>query len=175
MSRDPDLDDAVRTVLEERARELARAVVQEHVERASYVEFTTDRGRYAVGLSDVREVQPCGPVSRIPRAPASLVGITNIRGMLVPVFSLHDRAASATHGGWLIVLEGDGEPLAIVVDDVTRIIEADVDGLRSPPLGADGLGVVGITSNGAAVLDVPRLLASERFTTVSHGSSEGRP
>lgn len=67
-------------------------------------------------------------LTRVPLAPAHLIGLTNLRGAIVAVVCLTRRlalAAGASGAGALAVgIEAGGETFALVVQDIGEIIHA---------------------------------------------------
>lgn len=59
--------------------------------------FKADNNRYGVDVKDVVEVVPCVPLQKLPKFPATLAGLLNYRGSVVPVIDgsrlLVNRAA----------------------------------------------------------------------------------
>ncbi len=85
--------------------------------------------RFALPLDVVTEVQPLPPVTRVPTAPAEVIGITNLRGRVLTLFGLGPclgipaEAAPATH---LIVLDLQDAELTVGlaverIGDVCRV------------------------------------------------------
>ncbi len=50
-----------------------------------FLTFRIDGRRYALPAGDVAEVMPIPVVARLPLAPKSLMGLANLRGMVIPV------------------------------------------------------------------------------------------
>lgn len=84
--------------------------------------------RFGLAAERVSEVVRRPAVTRVPHAPASLRGVTSLRGKVLPVVSLGEllgvEGGSDEAGGRLIVLD-DGEPLALAVDEVLGLAAGD--------------------------------------------------
>ncbi len=107
---------------------------------------------YAVELLKVQEVLVPPPVLPMRGTPAWLLGVMNLRGMVVPVMDL---------GMWLdldpvedsplvrlVVLEHEGETLAIRVSDVLDVhplVEADIERSTFPLAGSNNAVLRGVT------------------------------
>lgn len=99
---------------------------------ASLVTFTVGDQEYAVDSSRVREITGRHPLTRVPHAPASLPGVMNLRGGVVPVMDLArclsmEASGSGPEQNILIVEvahpEGDWQ-LGLLVREVLDVREA---------------------------------------------------
>jgi len=108
------------------------AVVTGNEESASairqFVTFIAGDEVFAVDMAPVQEIIRVPEVVRVPLAPASLEGLANLRGKVLPIISLrrifgfaeraHDDASRA-------VVIDQGQPLGFVVDRVASVISVD--------------------------------------------------
>jgi purine-binding chemotaxis protein CheW len=92
-----------------------------------HVLFRVDTGRYALPLAAVREVVVTPELfTRVPRAPAAVTGVINLRGRVVtvvdlrPVLGLGEAASPAPK---LLLLDRGRRDLALGVSDVEGIEE----------------------------------------------------
>lgn len=96
--------------------------------------------RYALETIVVHEVLPVPRISRVPAVPRSILGITNVRGRVVPVVDLRQKlGAPAPPPGpdSRIVLVGHGdEEVGLLVDGVQGVLSlSDAAPLEPPPVG----------------------------------------
>lgn len=163
-------------VLEQRARELARVPQAGSQERAAFVDFRAGGQRYHVPLASVREIVPAAAIARLPGAAPGLLGVTNVRGALLPVFTIQTAASQADTSAWFLVLDGDGDPLALAVDEISSVAELRPVDVRETSRGRESdVGLVGVTTDGAAIIDVDHLVRDERFASVMNRPPEHRP
>lgn len=88
--------------------------------------FRVDGARFAIPAASVREVVRVPRLTRVPHAPASLIGIGNFRGAVLPVLSFATLLARPRGDEARILLVEDGDPVGIAVDAVEGIArEAD--------------------------------------------------
>lgn len=127
---------------------------------------------YAVRIEVVREIVNPLPVVDLPRAPATVKGVADYRGEVVPVVDLRERFAlppvqRSRRTKWIVL---DVSPrravpgpasgaryAALVVDSVTEVFGLAGGELRpAPPLGAgdDARGIEGVTTLGARLVFV---------------------
>ena len=126
---------------------------------------------YGLLASRVREIIRHRPTSRVPHAAPYIEGVIDLRGRLVPVFSLHRRLALPAVPAErlkdlvVVVVESAGNLAGLLVDrvtDVVKINEADVEGagkLKQMKAGAQFLaGAVAVAGRTVALLDLRTLL-----------------
>ncbi|MAE20988.1 MAG: chemotaxis protein CheW [Pseudomonas sp.] len=97
-------------------------------ERHQFVTFRIGDELFAVDMNPVQEIIRVPEVIRVPLAPPSLSGLSNLRGKVLPIISLrylfnlpdteNDEATRA-------VVIDVGQPLGFVVDRVASVIDAD--------------------------------------------------
>jgi len=64
------------------------AEVEERLPERQYCVFRTGRERFCVSVLDVEEVVEWPSLTRVPLAPAFLMGIFNLRGAIVPIIDI---------------------------------------------------------------------------------------
>ena len=118
---------------------------------------------YGVDILRVKEIRGWSPVTRIPQTPASMLGVLNLRGLIVPIVDLRVRfaleAAEFTPLTVIIVLslrtEGGQRECGIVVDNVNDVVDIAADSIKpAPELGGGETGefIEGITSHDEQML-----------------------
>ena len=141
---------------------------------AQYLTFVCGGEEYGVEILRVQEIKGWEPVTRVPYAPSYVLGVMNLRGMIVPVIDLRSRLnlekRSFDASTVVIVVRvqsSRGEKtVGIVVDAVSEVYSVLADSIKPvPELGgmADGACVRGITTvDGKMVmlLDVNALVAA---------------
>ncbi|WP_443698786.1 chemotaxis protein CheW [Pseudomonas sp.] len=143
-----------------------------------FVTFIAGGEVFAVDMAPVQEIIRLPEVVRVPLAPASLDGLANLRGKVLPIISLrrmfgfpeqeHDDASRA-------VVVDVGQPLGFVVDRVASVVGVepsqieDVGALRST-VDTDLLSglIKGVGGHAMImVLDFEKLIARE-FSQIAH-------
>jgi purine-binding chemotaxis protein CheW len=118
--------------------------------------------RIAWELALVREIATVRSVTRLPGAPAFVLGLLNLRGMVLTVVDLALRLGLAPVGiGSVVVLDVEGRALGVRVDAVRSVASAEeavldpVDAARA----AEGLvtGMVRLAEGPAALIDAAAL------------------
>jgi len=92
---------------------------------------------FALDASQVREVVPWQPATRLPRSPRLIEGVVDLRGRVIPVVDL--GRALGTHpveGGpraRIAVVEVDGMILGLAADAAREILSVPASRLEDPP------------------------------------------
>ena len=141
---------------------------------AQYLTFLCGGEEYGVEILRVQEIKGWDHVTRVPYTPPYVLGVMNLRGMIVPVIDLRTRLnlEKRTFDASTVVIvvrvqSSRGEKtVGIVVDAVSDVFSVAADSIKPvPELGgmADGACVRGITTvDGKMVmlLDVNTLVAA---------------
>lgn len=147
-----------------------------------FLTFSSGGRSFAISLRHVREIIACDAITRMPRVPAFVRGLVNLRGRVTPVVDLairFDIGHTPALQGCLIIVELDAEDerssVALLVDAVTDILTLDDDDIEPPPrfgLPVDEQSVIGVASveNGfTIVLELQHVLAAIESTTLAEG------
>jgi purine-binding chemotaxis protein CheW len=90
-----------------------------------YLAFDLDGEAYGVPVERVLEVLRVEEIQRVPRAPAHVRGVTNVRGAILPVVEVRTRIGLAplalTPAARIVRLEVGGRSLGLLVDRVTGL------------------------------------------------------
>ena len=96
---------------------------------------------YGVDILRVKEIRGWSPVTRLPQSSASVLGVLNLRGAIVPIIDLRVRfalkAADFTPVTVIIVLslrtQGGQQECGIVVDNVNDVVDIDTASIKPAP------------------------------------------
>ncbi|MGH6963347.1 MAG: chemotaxis protein CheW [Phenylobacterium sp.] len=166
------------------------AATAEREDLRRFLTFRVAERLYALPADEVSEVIRTPAVARLPQGPASLLGLANLRGAVLPVASvrgllrLPERAPSPDDRS--IVLDG-AAPVALAVDAIDGLVSvaaSRVETRQAELTAEDGEQLSGTfqpdgRTDVAKVLDVRRLLAAaflprarpERRATVQSGEA----
>ena len=96
-------------------------------------------GLYAVDIMRIREIIRVPKLAPLPRALPFVEGVINLRGSVIPVVDLRKRfgvpPSEQTESARLLILSIAGQPLALMVDEVTEMITIPLRELKPPPRG----------------------------------------
>lgn len=154
------------------------ATMQE--KESQYLTFMLAGEHYGVEILRVREIRGWSPVTRIPKSPAYLLGVLNLRGSIVPIIDMRMRLnlervayTSVTVTIVLSVESSHGKRnFGIVVDSVSDVLEVPVADVQAPPeVGKtvntefiSGLATIG--EKMVMLLDIDQLLNDEELSAV---------
>lgn len=107
------------------------------MEELKYVVFQLGEQRYGMSLAHISGIEKDYHVIPVPNAPKGISGIINLRGAVVPVYSLRERFGMDTHidnsEKSLLITHSDGIILAYEVDAVEDIEEMKPDNINEMP------------------------------------------
>ncbi|HXN31166.1 MAG TPA: chemotaxis protein CheW [Polyangiaceae bacterium] len=111
-----------------RARSERRAARRagETGKRVEYLAFGLAGETYAVEIAHVAEILRPPPITEVPRAPNTVLGVISVRGKLVTVVDLRRRlllppATIDRRTRILLTDAGTGEQIGLLVDDVQQV------------------------------------------------------
>lgn len=102
-----------------------------------FLSFLVGGEDYAVDIGLIREIRGWTSPSPVPDAPAFVLGVINLRGVVLPLLDLAARLGlstqDATERNVIIVAEIDHKLIGLLVDAVSDIIPLSEDELQPPP------------------------------------------
>jgi len=124
------------------APQSAPAPLAEPVERVEYLTFRLGTEEYGVEIDRVREVMRSPPITEVPRAPQSVLGVITVRGEVVAVFDPRTRLGlppSADAGtGRVVIVDDGGGPCGLLVDGVSSVVRLPRGSIEPCPQGIGG-------------------------------------
>jgi purine-binding chemotaxis protein CheW len=142
-----------------------------------FLTFRLGGEEYGLGILSVQEIRGWSPVTVIPHAPRWLLGVINLRGVVVPVIDLRLKFALAradyNEFTVVIILNVGARVVGIVVDGVSDVITLRAEQIRpAPSLGgnADASHITGFATLDERLrilIDIERLMASADLSAVS--------
>ena len=99
--------------------------------------FTLGNEEYGIDILKVQEIRGYDQVTRIANTPAFIKGVTNLRGVIVPIIDLRVKFAqqdvSYDENTVVIVLNFGQRVVGIVVDGVSDVLSLTTDQIRPAP------------------------------------------
>lgn len=107
------------------------------MEEFKYIIFLLGEQKYAMNLMCVNAIVQDYRIIPVPNAPDGVKGIINLRGAVIPVYSLKSRFGMETGAGGsersLLITKSSGTDLAYEVDSVISIEEIEPHNINRMP------------------------------------------
>ena len=126
---------------------------------------------YGVEIARVHEIIRLMAVTRVPRAPAFVEGVINLRGKVIPVVDLRRRfglpRAEHTRASRIVVVELSEHVVGIIVDAVSQVLRVDTSTIEPPSPVVAGIeseylsGIAKVDDQLIILLHLDRVLARE--------------
>lgn len=160
---------------------------QNSADQTQYLTFHIAGEEYAVSILRVKEIITYGTLTTVPQTPASIRGVINLRGSVVPVvdlavkFGLPSRPVTVRTCIVIVELNFAGEPtvMGIMADSVSQVVELFGDDILPAPsfgtqVGTDflrGMGKAG--SKFVLILDIDKVLSTgDMIDPASRGATQ---
>uniref|UniRef100_A9AB19 CheW protein n=1 Tax=Methanococcus maripaludis (strain C6 / ATCC BAA-1332) TaxID=444158 RepID=A9AB19_METM6 len=139
------------------------------------VVFKLASNEYCLRVTGVREVLKLQDITSIPNTPSYIVGVTNIRGEIMPIIDLRkklnlfDDAGDEDDEKLVMVVEIDGVPIGILVDSVSDVMQIsseqieDIEGIKKNASGEYIEGIAKIGNRLIIILDIKNLIDPQEF------------
>jgi len=101
-----------------------------------YVTFLLADHLYGVDVLRVQEALRAPVRARVPLAPPDVAGLVNLRGQVVLTIDLRTRLglpAADQPPVMTVVVQVDGEPVSLLVDEIGDVLECGPDSFEPPP------------------------------------------
>ncbi|MFB9869444.1 chemotaxis protein CheW [Vreelandella sulfidaeris] len=157
------------------------AVLAAEAESREFLVFSLGDEEYAIDILKVQEIRGYENVTRIANAPDFIKGVTNLRGVIVPIVDLRIKfhLENVEYGGQtvVIVVNVADRVVGIVVDGVSDVMTLTPDQIKPAPefgvtLSSDFLSGLGSLDDRMLVLvDIDKLLTSEEMALVDSTSN----
>ena len=138
--------------------------------------FSLGDEEYAIDILKVQEIRGYENVTHIANAPDFIKGVTNLRGVIVPIVDLRIKfhLDNVAYDGQtvVIVVNVDSRVVGIVVDSVSDVMTLSPDQIKPAPefgvtLSSDFLSGLGsLEDRMLVIVDIEKLLTSEEIALV---------
>lgn len=99
--------------------------------------FVLEGARYGVDVLHVQEALRWQARTAVPLAPAGIAGLVNLRGQVVLTVDLRVKLGLAPLAAdaepMMVVVQVDGEPISLLVDEIGDVIDVDDSQFEPPP------------------------------------------
>jgi purine-binding chemotaxis protein CheW len=105
--------------------------------------FRVAAEKYAVDIMAIKEIIKPREVTEVPRMPPFVSGVLSLRGIIIPVFSMHKRlghgAVEKSGKERIIVVRMGEEFCGVLVDEVIQVAKLDAATIEPPPAVLEGI------------------------------------
>ena len=140
--------------------------------------FVLGSETYGVDILRVQEIRGWSAVTKIPHAPAHVLGVLNLRGSIVPIVDLRMRFAleRAEYTAITVIIvvsvnsRAGRRDFGVVVDGVSDVVDVNTAEVKpAPDLGSRSAtdfirGLVPVSDRMVVLLDIDRLISAEMTT-----------
>lgn len=140
------------------------------------VVFKLSTEEFAFEVVSVESIIKLQAITKIPHAPNSVVGVTNLRGNIVPVIDLKTRlglpAAEPSIDTRIVVALIQDQKVGMVVDAVSQVIEIEDTSIEDTPRVSTSIdssyirGIVNIDNELVILLDLEKIFFGEGQKTI---------
>ena len=147
-----------------------------------FLVFTLGDEEYGIDILKVQEIRGYDQVTRIANTPSFIKGVTNLRGVIVPIVDLRIKFSPVdvdyNDNTVVIVLNLGQRVVGIVVDGVSDVLSLTAEQIRPAPEFAVTLSTEYLTGLGALgdrmliLVNIEKLLNSEEMALLDSAASE---
>ena len=147
-----------------------------------YLTFVLGGEVFAIGILFIKEIIEYSSLTEVPMMPASVRGVINLRGAVVPVTDLLVRfgkqSSVVTKRTCIVIVEvtgqGERQDVGVVVDSVDSVLDIPASEIEPPPTFGAGIrtdfisGMGKVNGKFVILLDVNHVLAVEDMAALAH-------
>ncbi|QET05746.1 MULTISPECIES: chemotaxis protein CheW [Cupriavidus] len=141
-----------------------------------FLVFTLGTEEYGIDILKVQEIRSYETVTRIANAPDFIKGVTNLRGVIVPIVDLRLKFRLGNvrydHQTVVIILNVAGRVVGIVVDGVSDVLTLTGDDIRPAPEFGVSVSNEHLTGLGSVegrmliLIDIERMMTSPEMALI---------
>lgn len=151
------------------------------VDQQQHLTFMLGGETYAMGILSIKEIIEYGDLTEVPRMPAFIRGVINLRGAVVPVIDLSVRfgkaATTVTRRTSIVIVEivtGDeAQDVGVMVDAVNAVLDIPPQDIEPPPsfgsqIRADFISGMGkVNGKFVIILDIQQVLSVDEIAALA--------
>jgi purine-binding chemotaxis protein CheW len=92
---------------------------------------------YAIGVDIVQSIEKVLSITRVPKTPAYVKGVINLRGIVTPIVDLRERLGLASKemddSTRIIIVTFDEYDVGLIVDAANDVLDIPVDAIEPQP------------------------------------------
>lgn len=155
------------------AVEMEEQDTQSSNDQIQVVAFQLGNEEYAVDILNVQEINRLLNITRVPRSPAYIDGVVNLRGSIIPVINLHKKFAMESSNNdedtRIIVFQFEDVKAGIIVDKVSEVLHLNLNDIEETAKVYNSIdaeiikGVAKVDDRLLILLDLQKLLGIENL------------
>ncbi|MFD0671716.1 chemotaxis protein CheW [Cohnella sp. GCM10027633] len=106
-------------------------------EELKVIVFTLAHEEYGIEVDKVRTIERLMPITRVPKTPAFVKGVINLRGVVIPVIDLRGRfslpESELGDNSRIIIVAANDLEVGFIVDSANDVIDLTSDAIENPP------------------------------------------
>lgn len=106
-------------------------------EEMKVIVFTLAHEEYGIEVDHVRTIERLVPITRVPKTPAFVKGVINLRGIVIPVIDLRGRFSlpetDLTDSSRIIIVAANDLEVGFIVDSANDVMDVMSDTIENPP------------------------------------------
>lgn len=150
---------------------MSENIIQARRER--YLTFYLGEEQYGIAIDKIKEIIAMMKVTNVPKTPAYMKGVINLRGSIIPVvdtrlrFGMENREPDMHTA--IIIVEVEKVNIGFIVDRVEEVSSIDPSNLSEPPKFGNNVdtdfisGVAQVEEDVVMILDVLKLFEADEL------------
>jgi purine-binding chemotaxis protein CheW len=133
------------------------------------ITFELDRETYGAEIGEVAEIMEMAPIMPLPRVPAFILGLVNLRGAIVPIIDLRVRFGldqkAWSRDSRIIIMKEKNLLVGVAVDSMWESLKLPEDSFQPPPQGVAKIDaeyfkeICSVKGRMVCVLDIKKILS----------------
>jgi purine-binding chemotaxis protein CheW len=113
--------------------------MEEETDIVEILTFSLLKEEFALRVSQLEEILRPQRTTMVPKMPEYLMGITSLRGKIIPVvdlktkLSLTDKPSDINHRGKILIIKGPKGPIGAAIDKVIGVVRIAKSEIIPPP------------------------------------------
>jgi purine-binding chemotaxis protein CheW len=146
-------------------------------EETQLVSFRLGSEEYGVNIMQVQEIIRLTEITRVPKAPAFVEGIIDLRGKVLPIVDLRKRFGMEqrqdTDATRIVVVNIDDMTVGLIVDSVSEVLRIPNRSIEPPPPIIAGIesrflqGIGRVNKRLLILLDLQKVFSQEEVSDLS--------
>jgi purine-binding chemotaxis protein CheW len=143
------------------------------MENKKVVVFQLKNEEYGVNVHQVRSIERMVEVTRVPKTPAFIKGVMNLRGLILPVIDLRKRfnieEGAYTEDTRIVIVSANELEVGLIVDAANDVIDVPADAVEPAPEVVGGVkatyldGVAKVNNRLLVLLNLEKVLNPEEI------------